>query len=513
MTQRLWLLFSASLFCLFVSAQAVMPDPHFGNHGTISFFVDPISFENEFPVALAVQQNDKLMVAATAIDGEGYSGRATVHRFFSNGVIDSSFANGELRTGRGHGFNIAGMSVLPDGKIVTFTHTTYHTDDFNDTVWVERYLIDGGIDSTFGTYGATFFHRPFSYSSALEMVVKPGGKIVVRFTINNTEQHIAQLNESGKKDFSFGTNGNIIPSGYATDIRKMIALPNNQLLASAIYQKTDNTFGSCLIRYTANGNIDSSFGTNGVVFNNNTILVTVRSVELTLQADNKLLEYTEDNGNDVLLRYNADGTLDPSFGIGGKIVVEAINPNSYYVATGVRVQENGRILVSLAGSSSLKRYFPNGRVDSSFGTNGILTNNNLTTETTISFLPYKTKLIVSGTTLAMYNEQSVAVNVYVPCKTCTSTDVISQTVSAKNLVHPGITIYPNPVTSQLIIHGLNSSAINELTLINAAGQVIKRASIKGDTYQWNVQHLPTGVYQVSITSANLPPVSFSIVKQ
>lgn len=424
MTQKLWFLFFTSVLCLSVCAQAVMPDPNFGNNGSISFYLDPVIFDYEFPVALAVQQNDKLIVAASAIDGEGYTGRATLHRIFSNGIIDSSFGNGELRTGRGHGFNIAGISVLPDGKIITFTRTTYHTDDAVDTLWVERYLAGGGVDSSFGTNGATFYHRPFTYASAQEMIVKPNGTIVISFTLNNTEQHIAQLTASGKKDYQLGTNGNIIPAGYAANIRRIFALPNNEILVSAIYLKTDNTYGSCLIRYTTDGNIDSSFGTNGVVFNNNTILVTGRTVDLTLQADNKLLEYTEDNGNDILLRYNTDGTLDPSFGSNGKTVVEAMNPNVYDIATGVRVQENGRILVSLANSTSMKRFFANGKVDSSFGTNGILPNTNLSTESTIAFLLYQTKLIVSGT-ITSNGEQLLGVNVYVPCTTCASADAIS----------------------------------------------------------------------------------------
>lgn len=76
------------------------------------------------------------------------------------------------------------------------------------------------------------------------------------------------------------------------------------------------------------------------------------------------------------------------------------------------------------------------------------------------------------------------------------------------MVHPGITVYPNPVTSQLIIHGLNSVATNLLTFTNAAGQAVQRANATGETYQWNLQNLPPGIYHVTIISAKQAYVSF-----
>ena len=87
-----------------------------------------------------------------------------------------------------------------------------------------------------------------------------------------------------------------------------------------------------------------------------------------------------DSDDLVLLRYNSDGSLDSSFGVGGEVITD-INSNSDDFASSITVLEDGKILVGGISENgnlynfTLVRYNSNGSLDTSFGTNGIVTEN------------------------------------------------------------------------------------------------------------------------------------------
>jgi uncharacterized delta-60 repeat protein len=79
----------------------------------------------------------------------------------------------------------------------------------------------------------------------------------------------------------------------------------------------------------------------------------------------------------ALARYNMNGTLDTSFGLGGKVITSVVSGNDYAYAA--RLQRDGRIVAAGAGFNgtndefALVRYNINGTLDDSFGTGGIVT--------------------------------------------------------------------------------------------------------------------------------------------
>lgn len=132
------------------------------------------------------------------------------------------------------------------------------------------------------------------------------------------------------------------------------------------------------------GNLDPLFGNAGKV------VTSVSSADdkaygVAIQPDGKIVVagYTTNavTGKDILcIRYNADGSLDNTFGTGG-IVSTDLALGSDDIAYDLALQSDGKIV--LAGScdngsnrdAALIRYKPNGTRDSSFGTNGIVTTN------------------------------------------------------------------------------------------------------------------------------------------
>jgi uncharacterized delta-60 repeat protein len=156
-----------------------------------------------------------------------------------------------------------------------------------------------------------------------------------------------------------------------------IAIQQDGKIIQAINDPSD-TVNFCLIRYKANGGVDSTFGTNGKAISpigtqNNYIEF------IMLQPDGKIVaigtSYNLLNADFALLRYNDNGTPDSSFGVNGKVITAVGLYDDY--AYKAAIQSDGKLVV--AGSSldstyvsayAVVRYHTNGGIDSSFGQNG-----------------------------------------------------------------------------------------------------------------------------------------------
>jgi len=107
---------------------------------------------------------------------------------------------------------------------------------------------------------------------------------------------------------------------------------------------------------------------------------------VAVQADGKLVvvgtTYQNNDFSDedfAVARYNSNGTLDLTFGVGGKVQTDF--PGLAAVASSVVIQSDGKIVVAggafplftFLGDFKVVRYNPDGSLDSSFGDGGIVT--------------------------------------------------------------------------------------------------------------------------------------------
>ncbi|MCP3690031.1 MAG: tandem-95 repeat protein, partial [Gammaproteobacteria bacterium] len=151
------------------------------------------------------------------------------------------------------------------------------------------------------------------------------------------------------------------------------------LVAGHSHNGTDNDF--TLTRYNADGSLDTTFGGgDGIVTTDLGSNDYGRS--MTVQSDGKILVTgSSHNGTDndfALIRYNTDGSLDTTFGGGDGIVTTDLG-SSNDSGRSIMIQSDGKILV--AGDSdngtddkfALIRYNTDGSLDTSFGTSGIAT--------------------------------------------------------------------------------------------------------------------------------------------
>jgi uncharacterized delta-60 repeat protein len=192
---------------------------------------------------------------------------------------------------------------------------------------------------------------------------------------------------AGELDPTFGSGGEVLTEIGGTgnvDVALDVAIQRDGKLVASGYT-TGGGFGFALARYNPDGSLDTSFGDGGKV-------VTATSGgagwAVALQQDGKIVVAGEtlENGGDefALARYNTDGSLDTSFGTGGRVVTNVGGLAS--VAFDVAIQRNGKIVAAgfalVSGGPppttehadfALVRYNPDGTLDTGFGDGGEVT--------------------------------------------------------------------------------------------------------------------------------------------
>jgi uncharacterized delta-60 repeat protein len=193
------------------------------------------------------------------------------------------------------------------------------------------------------TSGGNFSMVRFDTNHVLDASFGDGGKVV---TPVGTDPSYAQANAMGIQ-----ADGKIVLAGYA--------------YAGTNYQEF------ALARYNTNGALDTSFGTNGIVFTDFGQGAVAEA--LGIQADSKIVvagsASISGNGYFALARYNTNGTLDTTFGSGGKVTTDASSGASAYALI---LQGDGTIIAVGQGGAkfALLRYTTNGVLDGTFGSGG-----------------------------------------------------------------------------------------------------------------------------------------------
>jgi len=164
------------------------------------------------------------------------------------------------------------------------------------------------------------------------------------------------------------TNNNLSPSARAIAVQgdgKVVILVDAHL-------NTGNTFTNVAVRYNVDGTLDAGFGSAGVVYMNwngpgnefgNAYAVGIQNVGTEQKI---VVAGSAYSGGLRVERYNANGTLDTTFGTSGRTIVS----NGGY-ALGVAIQPDGKILTT-ADVGVMVRLNANGTLDGSFGSGGIV---------------------------------------------------------------------------------------------------------------------------------------------
>jgi uncharacterized delta-60 repeat protein len=257
--------------------------------------------------------------------------------------------------------------------------------------------LPGCLDTTFGLNGlvTTDTNGPnINQDRAEAMVIQSDGKIVTAGSTYSTASGtlsidflVVRYNTDGSLDTSFGDadplnpplhRGYVVTSfGTGVDQAHVALLqPDGKIVVGGY---SGSTFSTAIARYNTDGTLDPTFGSGGKVFVD---VPDARS--MAMQSDSKLLLGGDVGDSFVVARLNPNGTFDSGFGTGGKVVANATTrkrggtavTNAIAVQRVPAVTGEERIVVggrSDSGSGNvftLMRFNSIGTTDTTFGTNG-----------------------------------------------------------------------------------------------------------------------------------------------
>jgi uncharacterized delta-60 repeat protein len=317
-----------------------------------------------YPPDVAQQPDGKLLLAA----------QRTIARFAPDGSLDTSFGTGGTLTTPSQLAQVEGITVLSDGKIAAVGEATF-TTSINEGFAAARYNADGTLDTSFGSGGVatTFVGGSDGPSRVTGIAALPGGRILAIGSGSASEANgsgfaLVSYGVNGGLDTTFGGSGTVIFyfMGMITASANAVALqPDGKILViGGVFD---------LARYLPDGSLDTTFGAGGKV---TTAFASPGDTAdgVAIQNDGKIVVVGRVAGLFAVVRYNPDGSLDTSFGTGGEVTSD-FGSTPRGEASGIVIQPDGKLVAAgTAGSSfAVARYNPDGSLDTSFGTSGKVT--------------------------------------------------------------------------------------------------------------------------------------------
>ncbi len=178
----------------------------------------------------------------------------------------------------------------------------------------------------------------------------------------------------------------------------------------------------CFGIFAQDGTFDNTFDVDGLAITD-LYGYSDKGTSVGIQDDGKIVVFgfAGDNGNPygfhALVRYMPDGSLDPSFGVDGKVTT--FFDNQFYNFTSLHIQVDQKIVTSCPlynteGDFLLTRYMPNGDVDPTFGNNGNVISNYANDNLAATVMLPDGKFLAGGKTVVAGTENSILLTKYLP---------------------------------------------------------------------------------------------------
>ncbi len=298
----------------------------------------------------------------------GTRGSFTAVRLNSDGSLDNSFGQDGIALvpasldPEDEAYYV--MAVQADGKVLS-------AQPGLGGLKVERFNLDGTLDTTFGKGGAAALDVPIS-TDGMAIYATADGSIFV--SLRGTSQAVVfKLDSNGTPAENFGVDGTLVlnPTGhYGTgNIATVVQPDGSVLLGSWLYVGSDGPHDPgdpvyAVQRLAADGNPDTAFGVDGVVYFDAALGLDYRAA-VTVQADGKIIIAGESSDNTAfnVLRLNADGSFDTSFSEDGKLTIQVPQGEKNYAHSAI-VQPDGKILIA---GDVITRLNADGSLDTTFG--------------------------------------------------------------------------------------------------------------------------------------------------
>ncbi len=239
-------------------------DTDFGDNGTTSIIV--MEYSN-YSNSMLLQADGKILVTGRVQAYANDPFTAVAVRFTADGLLDETFADdGIFSFLQGNGTQVIDVKQASDGKIVMACSTSY--SGYYDYVII-RLNEDGTFDTTFNEDGISNFNISGSYDGPQFLTLREDGSIIVVGHAysedgTNTDWAMVSLTLGGELDSSFGADGIVVTAlGDGNDIAESVVIAPDGKILVAGYHEDFYIYGTVL-RYNADGTLDSTFGDGGI---------------------------------------------------------------------------------------------------------------------------------------------------------------------------------------------------------------------------------------------------------
>jgi len=299
------------------------PDTAFGINGRTL-----VSFGGSAdPASIALQPDGKIVVAGSS------GGAIAVARLLPTGAPDPAFSGDGKATlvpAAGYSSRVFDLALQADGKIVLAGTVSSGTSAYGDSL-LARVRADGTPDTSFGPNANGFVLQNLGQTDGFTGVaLDASGRIVAAAAYDvygSWGYSVFRYAANGSPDATFGSGGRVRFDTTGTSGDVLVDSAGGILVASVVRGPAHG-----VARFLPDGSVDRAFGTDGVATAAGLNPPTDRAAggELAFQMDGKLVlgattlagpQY--DDTRMAAARFNADGTRDQNFGVGGSAVVPA----------------------------------------------------------------------------------------------------------------------------------------------------------------------------------------------
>ncbi|MBP7400651.1 MAG: T9SS type A sorting domain-containing protein [Chitinophagales bacterium] len=486
-------------------------DITFGDTGTFTTAFGP---QYDVPQGLIIQPDGKIVVSGTAGTIDGTVTNLVLIRLNPDGTYDTSFgedgiASVDLGISQFVEQSIP-LAIQDDGKLVTVLHKK--NGDYYDYAAI-RFNTDGTLDTSFDGDGIAeqdvFYQNDFPTAVAIQS----NGKILVYGTGTSGSFYkigLVRFNSDGSLDESFSIDGQFIYDfGYGDNSSSDVhVLPDGKIMLAG-YAAMDGTSRDVFaIKLNEDGSFDTSFGEDGIAVFAISVYFDFCGSSF-IKEDGKILfcgSITPGSGDydPFALQINADGTMDTSFGTDGITVIDLGDRPDY--GRFITEQSDGKILITGYNDQfdTIKcvviRLNEDGSLDNTFGTEGktIFSTGNPDYRGEAMAIQNDGKILVTG-----WNRAGTIGGGGLSFEWSVSRFTTSTPVAIQSINELSITLYPNPVSDNLIIQVPDVNTKYTLQIVNSNGELISEQIINHTSYKTiSVQHLPSGFYFLQLKNEN-----------
>lgn len=451
-----------------------------------------------------VQADQKIVAVGTALS-PAFAGQLLVVRLNANGTLDGSFnGSGTVLVTSFNESYAYDLFFQADGRIVVVGARA--DANFQFSMLAMRLNADGTLDETFGSGGFSEPEISPADDFAYAVTPLPNGQMLLAGTALdgafNTQPVVVRLNEDGSVDENFGVNG-VASLPVVNQDNKFwnVGLQSDGSIVASGHLDQGLTGGGqfnqdvLVARFTANGELDAGFGTDGTVVKPISSELVESAFAMVIDPDDAIYlgGYTTQpdfSFDAFLMKLDADGADDLSFsGDGLEIFDNAIQD----VFTGLALQPDGKILA--CGTSGgfffdprdqlVARFTSTGALDSAFGTDGFSLNsvNGNFDEANAITLQADGKIVTAGKANTGANND-VTVFRY-----------LNDVNTMIDLTDPELplAIYPNPALAGAPVTLSLHEGIGRVRLLDALGAEVSIVQRSGTSGPWRIMDLPAGL--------------------